>query len=348
MLFLVTAVSAIVPSLLLIWYFYARDVHREPARVLWATFGLGVLSIIPTLVFALPVAALLKPVRDPYALGVLEAFLTAAVPEELFKGSVLLLYCWNHDEFDEPMDGIVYGAIASLGFATFENILYVAKGGLGLAILRAVTAVPGHAFLGAVLGYHVGRAKFHPAKRVQLVVTGYLLAVLLHGLYDFPILIHKNFDDLKLGKPPGGAAWLFLITLAAIVFEAVWTVRKVRGLRADQQHVVAVRAAWAGVAPPGSARLLGAPAPAPPRSPGVCWLMLLGGGLLASAGGLVVLAVILAVLFAPPSESGSGGALAGGAILGLPPLVLGLFLFTGGLRRLGAPRAPAPLLRRAA
>ena len=45
MIFALLAVSAIVPSLLLVWYFHARDVYPEPPRVLWTTFGLGILVI---------------------------------------------------------------------------------------------------------------------------------------------------------------------------------------------------------------------------------------------------------------------------------------------------------------
>jgi RsiW-degrading membrane proteinase PrsW (M82 family) len=59
------------------------------------------------------------------------------------------------------MDGVVYGAVASLGFATLENILYVTPNGFAVAAARAFTAVPGHALLGVIMGYYVGRAKFH-------------------------------------------------------------------------------------------------------------------------------------------------------------------------------------------
>ena len=162
MIIAITALSAIVPSLLLIWYFHSRDVYPEPPRVIWATFGLGVLTVIPILMVALPVAKLLGEFENPYVHGLNEAFFTAAIPEELFKFLVVALYCARHKEFDEPMDGIVYGAVASLGFATFENVLYVAQGGAGVAILRALSAVPGHACMGAIMGYFAGLRYWWP------------------------------------------------------------------------------------------------------------------------------------------------------------------------------------------
>ncbi len=47
MLFPLVATSALVPSFLLVWYFRARDANPEPARVLWATFALGVATVVP-------------------------------------------------------------------------------------------------------------------------------------------------------------------------------------------------------------------------------------------------------------------------------------------------------------
>jgi RsiW-degrading membrane proteinase PrsW (M82 family) len=343
LLFLVTAISAIVPSLLLIWYFWARDVQREPGRVLWATFGFGVLSIIPTLMVEIPVGMLLKRVHDPIGHGALEAFFVAAGPEEFFKLLVLLLYCDRQKEFDEPMDGIVYGAAASIGFATLENVLYVAGGGLGLALIRALTAVPGHAFLGAILGYHVGQAKFFPARRWRLILTGYAMAFVLHGLYDFPLLAKKHMEAAKAAD---GVGPLLLITLAALLFEWVWVVRQVRRLRVDQLHVVAVRAVMAGQAPPPG--VLTAAPPTVGAKVGA-WVRLIAGALFATGGGLVMLVMAFVTLAAPESShaSRSNGAAAAG-MFGLLPLVIGVVLFATGIRRLG-PRQPlSPYVQRAA
>ncbi|MEW5725188.1 MAG: PrsW family glutamic-type intramembrane protease, partial [Thermodesulfobacteriota bacterium] len=170
MVFLALQASAVVPSLLLLWYFHSRDVYPEPARVVWATFGLGVLSTIPVLLADLPLGAAVEALGglNPYAEGLSHSLFLAAIPEEFFKYLVLVLYAARHKEFNEPMDGVVYGVSASLGFATLENILYVSQGGLGVAVMRAVTAVPSHALMGAIMGYYVGRARFAPLGRRAL------------------------------------------------------------------------------------------------------------------------------------------------------------------------------------
>src|ERR1051326_3664445 len=123
-------------------------------------------------------------------------------------------------EFDEPMDGIVYGAVASLGFASLENFLYVAGDdhSLRVAVLRAFTAVPGHAFMGAVMGYFAGQARFGLAeKRVLNWTWAFAVPVALHTLYDFPALTLQSIERVHRTSPVGGA--LPFLTVAVLGFE---------------------------------------------------------------------------------------------------------------------------------
>jgi hypothetical protein len=354
-----TVAAAVVPSLLLIWFFHSRDANPEPARVVWATFGLGILTVFPVLLVALPIGVALRGIEDPLVLGLNEAFLTAAVPEEFFKFLVVWLYCSRHREFDEPMDGVIYGALASLGFATFENVLYVAHGGTGVAVMRALTAVPGHAFMGAIMGYFVGQARFAPARRGALMATGLGVAVVLHGVYDFPLLALKAMQDpaRRAQADDELAGWLLLLTLAALVFEAVWAVRITRRLRREQQWMLAQRAAIqpatmaAGWAPPPVA----APWPAPPPGwtgvavvpglPASAVVMLVVGGLLATVGALFTVASVLVLLGTAPAGQPveqTVGAVACIGAMGLLPFGGGVVLFAFGLRRLSPSAAPAP------
>lgn len=235
MLLYFTAVSAIVPSLLLLWWFRSRDVNPEPVKVLLATFGLGVATVVPVLMVALPIGFWLESLGlEPAVRGCVEAFVTAAGPEEFFKYLVVVLYASRHKEFDEPMDGVVYGAVASLGFASLENVLYVAGGGMGVAVARAITAVPGHAFTGAIMGYYVGQAKFDPANRRAHLLKAYFVPFLLHGLYDAPLLALKQVNSAG-GSEGGVAPWLVL-TLVVLVIDAVFTLRVTGRLRDAQLH----------------------------------------------------------------------------------------------------------------
>lgn len=188
--------SAVVPSLLLLWYFYSRDIYPEPHRIVWTTFALGVATIPGVYGFGWIIDQLGgDSLVDPYAAGAMKAVVYAAVPEEALKLAVLLAYVRRQQAFDEPMDGLVYGVAVSLGFATLENILYVRVGGLDLALVRAFTALPCHATLGAIMGFYVGRATFAPADRLRWLVLAFVIPTGLHALYDLPLLTIASFAD---------------------------------------------------------------------------------------------------------------------------------------------------------
>jgi len=232
---LFTVVCTVVPIAVLSWYFYARDVHREPRAVLVRTFLLGLLSIVPVLVLAFPLLQFHPSFSGPLHAALYEAFVLAAIPEELLKLLVVRFYSARQRSFDEPMDGIVHGATAALGFAALENALYVADGGWMTALVRAVTAVPMHAAAGAILGYCVARARFsfggHP-----VLWKGFAAAVLVHGLYDFGLIGTAMLAGAVEGSARQGLVilGLLLLALGILVGSIVWTLKTVRRLRRRQ------------------------------------------------------------------------------------------------------------------
>ncbi|MFL5344495.1 MAG: PrsW family glutamic-type intramembrane protease [Hyalangium sp.] len=213
--------SAIVPSLLLLWYVYARDKNPEPRGLLMKTFLLGAFICLPVVPVAMMLEAMGKGMTGGmWGSAFVQGFLGAGIPEEFFKFLVLRLFVWRQDHFDEPLDGVVYGATASLGFATLENILYVGEHGMGTAVLRALTAVPGHAFTGVVMGAFVGRARFaEPEQRTALIWTGLGSAMLLHGSYDAFLFT--------------GSGYAFL-ALVVLFIEVRWGRKLYKALQAEQ------------------------------------------------------------------------------------------------------------------
>jgi len=135
-------VLTVLPIMVLLRYFYTRDICREPRTALVKTFLLGLLVTIPAIPLSLGLSAILLLFSPgPLLAALYDAFVVAAVPEELLKLLVIALYCARRVSFDEPMDGVVYGATAALGFAALENVLYVVDGGWAVALVRSVTAV---------------------------------------------------------------------------------------------------------------------------------------------------------------------------------------------------------------
>src|SRR6266545_1645575 len=100
---------SVAPPLLILWYFQASDRYPEPPRVIWTSFLLGMLSCAPVAVVGTVVGLFASGIHAVWAKGSFDAFFAAALPEEFAKFLVLYLYCARRTEFDEPMDGLVYG-----------------------------------------------------------------------------------------------------------------------------------------------------------------------------------------------------------------------------------------------
>jgi RsiW-degrading membrane proteinase PrsW (M82 family) len=194
-------VVGIAPSVFLLSFFYLKDRYEpEPLRHIAVAFGLGLYAMIAAHGMAAALADLIP--REWLALGgeparLLDAFVLSAAVEELAKWVIFLAAVYHWDEFDEPLDGVVYGVAVSLGFATLENILYIAGRGFGVAWGRALFAVPAHALFGGTMGYYAGRAKFdRAADRLGAFRRDHILCLLLpvafHGIYNYAL--HHRLD----------------------------------------------------------------------------------------------------------------------------------------------------------
>ncbi len=235
---------------------------------------------------------------------------------------MIVWYARRHSAFDEPMDGLVYGVAASLGFATLENVLYVAQGGLGVAMLRAVTSIPAHATFGAIMGYYVGQAHFRRGRSRALLLKALLIPTLLHGVYDAPLMIARAVE----GEAEGEIAALLLILVPVVLgISVIAALRMSKGLRAQQLA--------AGPLP----RVGAVPVPMDPPREGraLAFVQLLAGAVSATGGGVVLLAGVLAVGSGIAAEQGAvAEVVLAGVVVGLLPLLGGVMLFRRGTRRL--------------
>ena len=159
---------------------------------------------------------------DPYSLEyqLVENFLIVGLAEEGSKYFLMKGRTWNSPAFNYSFDAVVYGAFVSLGFALWENISYVLMYGLSTALVRAVTAVPGHACFGVFMGVWYGLAKrLHGQGRDSASklcrVLALLLPALLHGCYDFI----ASIESVHYG-------WLFAAFVAILFVLAFILVRR--------------------------------------------------------------------------------------------------------------------------
>jgi len=181
---------AIAPGIAICLFIFHRDAYnREPKLNLFASFMLGAAVVFPVAYIEI----FFSKFSDNTISGTaITAFLAVALTEEIGKFFVLRFYAYPKKSFDEPLDGIVYGVMIGMGFATLENILYVQKFGIQTGFLRMFLAVPAHATFGVLMGYHVGKGKFDRPNKSRLLFLGLFWAVLFHGLYDFFLFLQGN------------------------------------------------------------------------------------------------------------------------------------------------------------
>jgi RsiW-degrading membrane proteinase PrsW (M82 family) len=123
------------------------------------------------------------------------AVISAPIVEECAKGFILLLFFFfKRDEFDGVIDGIVYAAMAGLGFAMTENIQYYGKavmeGGGGMLtfvfVLRGALAPFSHPMFTSMTGIGLGLARQSRSTAVKLItpILGLLAAISMHSIWN--------------------------------------------------------------------------------------------------------------------------------------------------------------------
>lgn len=215
------AFAAIAPALILLWYVYRRDTMPEPTNLIVKGFFFGGLSALLSTLISGPLLNMGFYTTDPRSVqeAVKVAFFGAAIPEETAKLLMLWLLLRNCPEFDERYDGIMYATTVGLGFAAFENVMYVISAGANwadVAFTRALFAIPGHFAFAVTMGYYYAQYHFRSKDRTGAMVKMWLYPVLLHGTYDSLCFFSELNQTLS-----------FLITLILIAF-CIWLFKHAR------------------------------------------------------------------------------------------------------------------------
>ncbi|MCX7736057.1 MAG: PrsW family glutamic-type intramembrane protease [Candidatus Kapabacteria bacterium] len=198
MYFLISLIMALAPAFFLLWYFNRMDKAKpEPKGMIIKIFLWGIFIIIPAIIIELFIDNFYSTILGsaPVLYIAAKSFIVAGMIEEGLKLWVVLQFAYKNVNFDEAMDGIVYAIVASMGFAAFENVIYVMGHGMEVAILRAFTSLPLHAVATGIMGYYIGQARFVDDSRLELklIVKGFFIAVFIHGLYNFLIFGIEEF-----------------------------------------------------------------------------------------------------------------------------------------------------------
>jgi len=194
---MIKLLGTILPSLVLVYFFVTQDRFPEPKKYIFITFFLGILICFPAgylnsyvldyLTYIFAYSSWDLEIENFYYL---RALIPGAGVEETLKLCILIFFCSRFSSFDEPMDGLVYGATAALGFAMYENFGYVNNADYygttweNIAWIRAVLTAPMHACCGAILGFSL--SYFYFFKRNYLIILiGWITAILFHAIFNY-------------------------------------------------------------------------------------------------------------------------------------------------------------------
>ncbi|TKR25628.1 PrsW family intramembrane metalloprotease [Natronomonas salsuginis] len=234
------ALLSIIPAAGLALYIYRADITtKEPPSLLVATFVLSILFAG----FAAVINSMFGFLQLLPLVGfILFYYLVVGPVEESVKLLAVWLYPYRDSRFDSVVDGAVYGAIAGLGFAAIENVLYITQNlqtpgamliqtGIGVVdgfadTLEAggqITAVrglagPGHVVYSAFAGYYLGLSKFNRENAGPIVVKGLLIAAFIHATYNTLVGIVPGIVSLIVP----GVPVLVLFFGFVVVFQGVF------------------------------------------------------------------------------------------------------------------------------
>jgi hypothetical protein len=176
-----------------------------------------------------------------------------ALPEETVKILVIVAISARRRPFEDPMDPVVYGAAAGLGFAAYENLAYLVQHAeiwRSLAALRSVLTVPFHGALGIIAGAYLAIARSGTAlganrhhrdwARISSRILMLFAPLALHAGFDFPLLTLQRNPDIDPSTRPMLGTASVLIGFSAIAF-AVRLVRRVGHHNAPRTEIARER-----------------------------------------------------------------------------------------------------------
>ncbi len=211
------------PPLLWLLFYLREDRHPEPKLLLLLTFIGGMISVVA----AIAGECLLVQVLDGGSCeqgisyvgkNAFTLFLGIAFIEEYVKYLVVKFLVLRREDFDEPVDGMIYMITAALGFAAVENALFIfplfnqsVLLGLQITTNRFLGANLLHALSSAIVGFFLARAWFSPYRH-HYIALGVVTAAFLHAFFNYLILMRSDAAE--------GTLYLFLLLalMAVVVF----------------------------------------------------------------------------------------------------------------------------------
>ncbi|MBI2172475.1 MAG: PrsW family intramembrane metalloprotease [Chloroflexi bacterium] len=201
------------PGVFWLWLIYQRDRYiPAPPFLVVRTFLWGVAISLPVVI----VEGLLEaaggvtlgqgvPGDGSSLAGIAyTSFVVAGFTEEAAKFFVVHKTIFPSPYFRQPLDGVIFAAAGALGFASIENVFYMATFGPAVILVRGPFSTLAHVFFSVAWGYTLGLRKQRKGWP-SLVALSVLSAMFLHGLFDFLLFL----------ADPQYGVWAFALFIAS-------------------------------------------------------------------------------------------------------------------------------------
>jgi len=226
------------PPILWLLFYLHEDRRPEPKMLLILTFIGGMASAI--IAIFVEYFFLADKGVFPWLFGVSMAanplffFFVIAIVEEYVKYLPFKFLISGRNEFDEPVDAMIYMMTAAMGFAALENALFAIPlfresffSGLEIMTSRFLGANLLHALSSAIVGFFIAKSFLSP-RRHHFIAAGIVIASILHMVFNYLILESRAF-------PLGVMYLFFLLLLMTIMVLVEFEQLKKRNVNLDKE-----------------------------------------------------------------------------------------------------------------
>lgn len=181
--------TALLPAVFYMFFIVAYDSKKpEPLRVMLQAVLIGIVAAFIVTAIGMPLFIgeseneLNKDFIDYFSIG----FLQIAIPAELSKWLLLVVFLVLNKYYDEYLDGIVYSVCLSMGFAGVLGVWFMSgfvEFSISMFLFKGVTTsmilIPIHLMSGASMGYFLAIGK--KKRKVVNTLSALIVPVLIDG-----------------------------------------------------------------------------------------------------------------------------------------------------------------------
>ena len=208
-------IVGIIPGILLsvIFFFNDRKMNKEKILNIIILLILGAIGSYICYRFEMHYGGFFKKVKDSNYLEVLfYAIFGVAIFEEGYKWFITLLISFFSKK-ESSYDLVTYSVFSSIGFLTFENVIYyVIPYGMGAAISRIFTSIPSHICFAIFMGYFLQNGyESKGVKKYIFYFLGLIVPIFVHAYYNSFLYGNKYSDYFNMN-------FVIIIVLSIILF----------------------------------------------------------------------------------------------------------------------------------